>query len=136
MSQQRVVLNTGTEYRVAPGSYEEYKPKLRVDQFDDKRTAFASTSTLPQEHLRHRLAGQQLDAREGLRRVDVQPRRRRLLAQGAADGDDGDDGEVPADMAKMSTDDQAAEEAKAAEAAETARTRTSRARRRRRSTRR
>ena len=46
MSQQRVsVLNTGTEYWVAPGSYEEYKPKLRVDQFDDKRTsAFASTS--------------------------------------------------------------------------------------------
>ena len=38
------VLNTGTEYWVAPGSYEEYKPKLRVDQFDDKRTsAFAST---------------------------------------------------------------------------------------------
>ena len=129
MSQQRVsVLNTGTEYWVAPGSYEEYKPKLRVDQFDDKRTsAFASTSDR---------------FRKNIYDIDS-PDSNWTLEKGFAEwtcnrGGGGCWPKAPRmsgtmammekylqDMAKMSTDDQAAEEAKAAEAAAGERTRTS-----------
>ena len=129
MSKQRVsVLNTGTEYWVAPGGYEEYKPKLRVDQFDDKRTsAFASTSDR---------------FRKNIYDIDS-PDSNWTLEKGFAEwtcnrGGGGCWPKAPRmsgtmammekylqDMAKMSTDDQAAEEAKAAEAAAGERTRTS-----------